>query len=108
MWQAHHGRIPDGWVVRHDCDHSWCARPGCLRLGEQVDNLGDALRRDRLTHPGRTGKGDRRGAAESARAVRSAVVAALTSGVRDPVELGRAVSAALAAGDPYSDQGRLF
>lgn len=108
MWQAHYGPIPDGYVVRHDCDRSWCCRPLCLRLGEQADNVSDALRTDRLTHPGRVGKADRRGAGASARAVRAAVLDALGRGVHDPAELGAVVAAVLVQGDPFADHGTLF
>ncbi|WP_435137811.1 HNH endonuclease [Actinacidiphila sp. bgisy144] len=108
MWQAHHGPIPDQYVIRHDCDHSWCIRPECLRVGDQVDNVSDALRRDRLTHPGRVGKADRRGAAAAARAVRAAVLDAVTSGTCVASDLSQVVTRALAAGDPFADHGRLF
>ncbi|WP_167518942.1 HNH endonuclease [Streptomyces chryseus] len=108
MWQANHGPIPDGQVVRHDCDHSWCTRPACLRLGDQGQNLADALRRDRITHPGRVGKADKRGAGTAARVVRAAVLDAVESGMYEPEKLGRVVAHALAAGDPFADHGRLF
>ncbi|MGX9891380.1 HNH endonuclease [Streptomyces sp. NPDC002276] len=107
-WQAHHGPIPDRHVIRHACDRSWCTRPACLQLGDQGDNLADALRRDRLTHPGRVGKADRRGAAEAARAVRAAVLDAVGRNIYDPFQLGEIVAGALAEGDPFADHGRLF
>lgn len=108
MWQAYHGPIPDGHVIRHECDHSWCTRPACLRLGDQVDNLADAMRRDRVTHPGRVGKADRRGAAAAARAVRAAVLDAIGRGVYDPAALGAVVADVLAEGDPFADHERLL
>jgi len=108
MWHAHHGPLAAGLVVRHVCDRSWCARPECLTPGDHVDNLADALSRDRLTYPGRVGKADRRGAYGSALAVRTAVLAAVERGVHDPAELGAVVAGALAAGDPFADHGSLF
>lgn len=108
MWSAHNGSIPAGYVVRHDCDLSLCVRPDCLRLGDQTDNLADALRRDRVTHPGRVGKADRRGAQTAALEIRTAVLVAIGRGVVDPGELGAVVAEVRAAGDPYADHGRLF
>ena len=108
MWHAYHGPLAHGLFIRHDCDRSWCARPDCLQPGDQFDNLADALSRDRVTHPGRVGKADRRGTAASALAVRTAVLEAIERGVLDPAGLGTVVSDALAAGDPFADHGRLF
>jgi HNH endonuclease len=108
MWAAYNGPIPASHVVRHDCDLSNCCRPACLRLGDQSDNLGDAMRRDRITHPGRVGKADRRGARAAALAIRTAVLDAIGAGVTDPAELGAIVETTRAAGDPYADHGRLF
>lgn len=108
MWQAYNGPIPDGHVIRHDCDRSWCTRPACLRLGDQVDNLADAMRRDRVTHPGRVGKADRRGAEVAARAVRTAVLGAVQRGVCDPAELGTVVAGALDIGDPFAGHETVF
>lgn len=108
MWSAHNGPIPPGYVVRHECDSTICCRLACLRLGDQSDNLDDAMRRDRVTHPGRVGKADRRGAHAAALAIRTAILAAVGSGITDPADLGSVVDTARAAGDPYAEHGRLF
>ncbi|MDJ0344244.1 HNH endonuclease [Streptomyces sp. H10-C2] len=108
MWAAHHGPIPDRIVCRHRCDLTICVRPECLELGDQVDNLMDAARRDRITNLGRVGKADRRGAAAAAGAIRTAILEAVGDGMHDPVELASVVSAARAEGDPYGAHQRLF
>lgn len=108
VWQAHNGPIPGGSVIRHDCDVTLCVRPACLRLGDQTDNLGDAMRRDRVTHPGRVGKADRRGAVIAARELRTEILAAIGRGVLDPAELGEVVAGVRADGDPFAEHGRLF
>lgn len=108
MWAAHNGPIPNGLVIRHRCDLTLCARPDCLLTGDQVDNLLDASRRDRITNMGRVGKADKRGAELAALAIRTALLAAVGSGVVDPGALAAVVAATQAAGDPYANQSRLF
>ncbi|MFC9233651.1 hypothetical protein ACFTZI_32630 [Streptomyces decoyicus] len=109
MWEAHHGPIfRTNVVVRHECDRTLCVRPGCLVLGDQSENLLDASRRDRITHMARIGKADKRGAAAAARAIRSAILAAIADGVQSPEKLAAVVTKAQADGDPYADQERLF
>ncbi|WP_433860347.1 hypothetical protein [Streptomyces kronopolitis] len=89
-------------------DRTLCVRPECLVLGDQSANLLDASRRDRITHMARIGKADKRGAAAAARAIRSALLAAIAAGVHSPAALADVVTATQAAGDPYADQERLF
>lgn len=48
-WEMTNGPIPDGLVVRHDCDNPPCVRPDHLRLGTPKDNAMDAVERQR--HP---------------------------------------------------------
>jgi hypothetical protein len=47
-YELSHGPIPDGLVVRHDCDNKACCNPYHLQVGTQADNLMDASRRGRL------------------------------------------------------------
>lgn len=41
------GPIPDGEVVRHDCDNAPCWNPNHLVLGDNKDNAQDMLKRGR-------------------------------------------------------------
>lgn len=47
-WQLEHGEIPEGQVVRHNCDNGACCNPCHLRLGTQRDNRRDAQERGRI------------------------------------------------------------
>lgn len=56
-WAAHRasytlfrGEIPDGLLVRHDCDRPVCVNPHHLRLGTDQDNANDAKERGRRPH----------------------------------------------------------
>lgn len=54
MFTAIHGPIPDGQVVRHQCDNRLCANPAHLILGTKADNWKDAVERNRVSvgyHP---------------------------------------------------------
>jgi hypothetical protein len=42
-----HGPIPDGMVVRHDCDTPACCNPLHLRTGTHADNVRDRVLRRR-------------------------------------------------------------
>lgn len=46
-WEITNGPIPDGMVVRHDCDNPPCVRPDHLRIGTHQDNVMDAVERRR-------------------------------------------------------------
>ena len=49
MYEAVYGPIPDGLLVRHDCDNRACIRPDHLILGTQADNMADMAARGRST-----------------------------------------------------------
>jgi len=52
--KAHHvayrlykGEIPPGLMIRHKCDVKSCVNPDHLEVGTALDNVTDAVRRDR-------------------------------------------------------------
>ena len=53
-YRKHHGPIPKGMVVRHTCDNPPCIRKEHLVLGTQLDNMRDAVERNRF--PDRKGE----------------------------------------------------
>lgn len=57
-WEIMNGPIPDGLVVRHECDNAPCCNPDHLRLGTVADNAADMLKR------GRQATGERNGSAK--------------------------------------------
>lgn len=61
-WRAHclayalvKGAIPDGQLVRHECDNRRCCNPGHLLTGTLADNMRDMVER------GRSARGERNG-----------------------------------------------
>ncbi len=46
-YEAYHGAIPKGLVVRHTCDNPLCINPDHLILGTQADNVSDREARGR-------------------------------------------------------------
>ena len=46
-YEAYHGVIPSGLVVRHTCDNPLCVNPDHLILGTQADNVADREARGR-------------------------------------------------------------
>jgi hypothetical protein len=46
-WELHRGPVPDGLVVRHQCDNCLCVNPSHLELGTQKQNVHDGIRRGR-------------------------------------------------------------
>lgn len=47
VWEAAHGPIPSGLVLRHACDTRCCCELSHLSLGTPADNVSDAFARGR-------------------------------------------------------------
>lgn len=58
-YKIHKGDIPEGLVVRHTCDVSFCVNPNHLVVGTQQDNVNDTVSRGRLN----SRKGEKNGRA---------------------------------------------
>ena len=50
-WMLHHGAIPDGLHVLHDCDETACVAIGHLYLGTHQKNMADRGKRGRTRVP---------------------------------------------------------
>lgn len=50
-WQIANGPIPDGLVMRHDCDNPPCVNPAHLRPGTYAENMADQFERNRRGKP---------------------------------------------------------
>ena len=50
VYEQHHGKIPEGMVVRHTCDNPACINLDHLTLGTQADNVQDMVDRGRTAH----------------------------------------------------------
>jgi hypothetical protein len=51
-WLIHHGDIPDGLQVLHQCDNPCCVNPNHLFLGTNTDNQHDMIQKGRAVKPG--------------------------------------------------------
>lgn len=56
IYEAVHGPIPDGLLVRHTCDNPACIHPQHLITGTHQDNMQDAVDRRRTTFGERSGR----------------------------------------------------
>lgn len=55
-WEIHHGPIPKGKQVLHDCDNPPCVNPNHLFLGTQLDNMKDCATKQRTAYGVRNGR----------------------------------------------------
>ena len=55
IWAHHHGKIPDGLIIRHKCDNSICCNIDHLRLGTHKDNSKDMTDRNRQAKGSKNG-----------------------------------------------------
>ena len=46
-WRLKNGEIPDGAVIRHNCDNPPCCNPAHLMIGDHADNRSDCVTRKR-------------------------------------------------------------
>jgi HNH endonuclease len=44
-YEAHHGKIPAGKIVRHLCNWKWCVNPHHLEIGTHIQNMTDVRRK---------------------------------------------------------------
>lgn len=44
------GEIPDGMIIRHNCDNPPCCNPKHLLVGTHADNMQDCISRKRIAH----------------------------------------------------------
>lgn len=72
-WTLKHGPIPTGKQVNHSCDVRLCCNPHHLFVGTQLENIRDAVTKNRMAsgdrqglrvHPDRSQKGERNGSAK--------------------------------------------
>lgn len=52
-WTLHHGPIPPELNVCHKCDNPPCWNPNHLFLGTQLENIRDAIAKNRFRYPGK-------------------------------------------------------
>lgn len=75
-WENMNGPVPGGLIVMHTCDNPPCVRPDHLRLGTQLDNIGDMVAKGRNRTGGAKTAGSANGQAkltpDQVRAIRSA------------------------------------
>lgn len=52
-YEVHFGSIPDGMVIRHTCHNPECTNPDHLKIGNQADNMNDAIESGRIARGSR-------------------------------------------------------
>lgn len=50
IYQNDKGLIPDGMVIRHNCDNTWCLNVEHMSIGTQHENIHDMISRGRHMH----------------------------------------------------------
>jgi hypothetical protein len=55
-YKFHHGEIPKGFFVLHTCDVRNCWNPDHLRIGTQMENIHDAIKKDRHVYGEKQGQ----------------------------------------------------
>lgn len=50
-WELVNGPIPEGMVIRHNCDNPGCVNSTHLEIGTQADNVKDMVNRGRQSRP---------------------------------------------------------
>jgi len=55
-WERHHGQIPGGLFVLHDCDNPPCCNPDHLFFGTDQDNMADRQSKQRQPLGERNGR----------------------------------------------------
>lgn len=50
-WEIENGVHPGDMMVLHSCDNTICVNPDHLRVGTQLDNMADAVKRNRCAVP---------------------------------------------------------
>lgn len=49
-YEHRHGAIPEGMLIRHRCDNPPCVNPDHLEIGTILENMMDAVERNRHAH----------------------------------------------------------
>lgn len=87
---ANQKNIPDGQMIRHDCDNPRCVNPHHLRPGTHSDNMNDAKIRCRM-------KGSRHNKAKGEGSGRSKLTEAAVQSIRERYAAGGVTQKALGA-----------
>lgn len=59
LYMLKYGDIPQGYVIRHKCDNTWCCNVNHLEIGTQKDNVNDMILRNRHSKTNLKSRGER-------------------------------------------------